>query len=509
MPHGRAALRAATALALATLGAPGMAAAQGTVRITPTIGISETYSDNVGVFADEFARSGWITDVIPAVRVDVNGARLKGFLDYKLHEVRYSGASDLDNTQHTLASTARLEAIEKFLFIDTRADISNRNRTPLQGAVPVDSPTGSANRIETRTFQVSPNARGMLGGYAIYEGRYDASYVSSRGDELPDTRVGEFSGRLRSARGGARIGWAVEGNALRTRSDTTGSLSDNRVRALAIYSVDPLLQVAALYGRETTDFDGTRQSEDTPGAAINWQPSPRSLFAAEVQKRFFGIGHTATASYRTPRTAWRIASSRDAAVLPGIVPRGAGNTTSLFALVGEVLGAPGEDASQRAEAARLRLEAAGISSDFPLATGAVSTRPVVYESQTAAVALLGTRNTATLRFTRLDQRNAQALPADAVPLPGENFRQAGVSATWSYKVTPLTTITASATGLRTEDIGGAASRTRQTLYGAYLTTRLGEQATASFGVRRAEYDSPVPLSTYRENAVVATLQFRL
>lgn len=496
------------AVALAVLGAAGAAHAQAW-RITPSIAFSETYSDNMALVADEIARKGWITDITPGLRIDANGARLKGFLDYRFHEVRYSGARDLDSSQHVLGSAARLEAIEKFLFIDGRADITSQNRTPLQGAVPVNGVSGSDNRIETRTFQVSPNARGSVGDFATYQARYNASYVTTEDDTLPATRVGEFVGRIRNARLSARLGWAVDANLLRARNDAIGSLSDDRLRGLLIFGIDPNFNVAAIYGRETTDFEGSRQSENTPGLAFNWQPSPRSLVAGEAMKRFFGTGHLLSASYRTPRTAWRLTSVRDAAVLPEIIPRGAGNTNSLFALVNDLMTPAYGDPAERAEAARQRLEQAGVTTDFPLATGTVSSQPVVFESQAASVALLGTRNTVTLRFTRLDQRNALPPPPDASPLLVEDLRQAGVSATWAYRLTPLTTITGTATGLRTEDLGAVSATTRQAQYTLSLTSRLGPHTTASLGVRHNKYDSPLPLSAYSENAIVGTLQFRL
>jgi uncharacterized protein (PEP-CTERM system associated) len=86
-----------------------------------------------------------------------------------------------------------------------------------------------------------------------------------------------------------------------------------------------------------------------------------------------------------------------------------------------------------------------------------------------------------------------------------------LSATWTYRLTPHTTMTATATGLRTEefDFNLQSINTRQNLFGVSLSTRLSPTATASIGIRRSDYDSPLPTRSYRENAVVGALQFRL
>ncbi len=496
------------ALPLAALALAPEAARSQTWRIVPSLTISETYSDNVALLSDELARRGWISDLIPGIRIDANGARLKGYLDYRLHQLYYSDERQLDSTQHILASSATLEAIEKILFIDGRAEISQQNRSPLEASVSVDRPSASNNRIETRTFQLSPYTRGRISDLAVYQLRYNASYVRSEGGELPTTRVGELIGRIRNASSFAKIGWAVDVNSLTARSDEIGTLDNSRVRGLLIYSIDPLLNVSAIYGRETTDFSGIAQrTTNTHGVGVNWQPSPRTQLAADVEKRFFGTGHTAMLSYRAARTALRFTSSRDAVVLPGLLPGSSSN--SVYGLLTDLFATAIPDPAQRAEAARRRLDETGIPASFPLATGSLTSRPLIYDSQTATIALLGTRSTATLRFTRLDQRGARALLPDEIPVLGEDVRQTGVTGSWAYRLTPATTMTGSATALRTEDAGIGSLTTRQTLFSLSLSTQLGPRTTASLGVRHAEFDSPVPLSSYRENAISAALQFRL
>ncbi|MBK7659653.1 MAG: hypothetical protein IPJ28_11080 [Betaproteobacteria bacterium] len=49
--------------------------------------------------ADELARSGWITDLTPGLRIEAAGSRVAGYLEYRLHELRYSSDSALDRAR--------------------------------------------------------------------------------------------------------------------------------------------------------------------------------------------------------------------------------------------------------------------------------------------------------------------------------------------------------------------------------------------------------------------------
>ena len=102
--------------------------------MVPSVAVAQTYSDNVALLPGELARSGWVTGISPGIRADLAGARVKGSLDYHLTKSLYSADSRLNSTQNFLDSFAKVEAVDKLLFVEARANISQQNRSPFGAA---------------------------------------------------------------------------------------------------------------------------------------------------------------------------------------------------------------------------------------------------------------------------------------------------------------------------------------------------------------------------------------
>jgi hypothetical protein len=120
----------------------------------PTIRLRGTATDNVDQAPDDRARSDFITEIMPGIRIDGNGKRVKLHLDYRMDNLIYARDSSQNDLRNFLNAFGSLEAIEHFLFIDARASIDQEAISPF-GPRPTDTTT-SANRTETRTYQVSP-----------------------------------------------------------------------------------------------------------------------------------------------------------------------------------------------------------------------------------------------------------------------------------------------------------------------------------------------------------------
>lgn len=484
---------------------PGAAQAQ-TWRIVPSIAVTETYSDNLNLLPGEAPLRGWYTDVSPGLRIDLNGARAKGFADFRYHDFRYPSERQLDNSQKTLNSRLTLEAIERWLYIDARADTTQQNRSPYGAAVTPDQPTLSQNRIETNTLQVAPLVRGRLSDLANYVVRYSAAYVKTDDTLLEDTKAGEFSARLQSANPGARFNWVAEASDIAIRNDLVDTKRDSRIRATLIYEAAQNFQVSASGGYERSDFaNPDTESDATPGLGFAWTPSERSQFAAFAERRFFGTGHSLLLTHRTPQTAWRIASIKDAAVLPtGVTGGGAG---SIGGLMSYLLTSAIPDPQAREAAVRQRLEQYGIAENSILSSGVVNFRPYVYRNSTASAALLGTRHTLTLTYTDREERYTNPSFVGTVGAL-DDTRQRGFALDGSRRLAPLTTVSVYARSLRTDGLSALAPDTRQKDYGVYFASRFGRNTTLTLGARRASFDSSLPNAGYRENAVFLTVFLR-
>ena len=495
-----------TLVALAAVLAAGATRAE-TFRLTPSVTLSEFYSDNIALLPGDIATKGWITGLSPEIRAELSGVRAKGFLDFRLQRNAYSSSSGLDGTRRFLNSSAKVEAVEKLFFVDARANITQQNRSPFGAAATPDSTSRGTNRVETKTYQVSPYLRGDYSDIASYQLRFIETLSQADDPTIPDTRTSEWVAKIGNPKRSAKLGWAIDANALRLRNDNVGTLENSRIRGSLIYAVYPQLHVSAIEGHETTDFAGPpRRGKDTPGVGLEWSPSDRTQLSAVYEKRFFGEGHSALFTHRTPLTAWKLVSIRDVAVLPTQLATSGAN--SIANLMADLLTSAIPDPEARAAAALRRLEEYGVPGSSPISSDFLTSRPFIVRSTVGSVALLGTRNTVTLTVSTRTQHAFAGSSGNAGSFATDDFRQNGFNANFAHKLTPLTSMTFVAARLRTEGLT-ATTQTRQGSYSLLLTSRLGTNTTATLGVQHLEFSSSIAIDNYRENAIFGALNVRM
>ena len=503
---GRNAAARALAAAAAALGLAAGPAKSQPVRIVPSFGITEAYSDNVEPTPGQAPQSSWVTTLVPGVHVDLAGVRVKGLIDAHLNYSAYASASALNRTERYLNSFLNVDLLDNWLLLDAHADITPQNRSAFGAPATSGASITNPNRVETTTYQAAPSVRGRISDIAAYQVRFSETGVHTNDRATPDSHTSELAGRIASPI--ARAGWIVDGRALTLRNKLVGSLDDSRVRASLNYEFARSIRVSVSEGYEATDFaGGKRQAGDTPGVGVEWSPGPRTQLSGVYEQRFFGNGHNLLFTHRTPLTAWRVTSIKDATALPAQLQ--STGSFSLSGLMSDLLTSAIRDPEARAEAVRQRLQQTGIAPTSTLGTNVLTTRPFVFRETTASFALLGRINTAGITVSHREQRTF----ADNAGLPSiagdEDFRQTGFDANFAHKLTPLTTLTLLATTWRTESLNVAARRTRQQFYSVFLTTQLGPKSAASLGFRRTDFTGLTEPESYRENAVFGTVSIHM
>jgi uncharacterized protein (PEP-CTERM system associated) len=478
-------------------------------RIVPRAALTQSFTDNVQQTSEALARNDWITELTPGLRVEGTGARTNIFLDFQLRNFAYAKESRLNNSQKQLTSALKVEAVEKLLFIDSQANISQQNRSPFAGSVLTGSPnaTGAgSNRVETTTYQIAPYTRGHFSDVATYQVRYNATETRTNEDAFPTTRLNEWVGKFANGSPGAKLGWTVDATALSLRNKAIGTREDERLRGALIYAIEPQLRFSVIGGRERTDYASIeKRNTNIYGLGLEWSPSPRTQLAAVREHRFFGDGHSVLLSHRTPMTAWRFTSSHDVNILPTQLTTLDPGTvySSLFDLLQSAI----RDPAERAQAVQTRLAQTGIPPGYGVGGSFLTTRPFVSRSREGSVALLGVLNTVTLSYSRRDQRSVGLGLTGAAGLSNEDVRREGVNAAWAHRLTPLSTVTLLASRLRSE--GLSIDRTRSTQYVQSLTWSrpLSLQTTLSAGLQHVDFESSTN-NNYKENVVFATLLHR-
>jgi uncharacterized protein (PEP-CTERM system associated) len=476
-----------------------------TWRIAPEVSLIETFSDNAALVPAPIAQNSWVTEVSPSVRIERLGGRASVLVDYRLRSTYFSNESRLNNNQNFLNATSTFEAVENWLYLDARSSITQQNRSAfdsaqLQNTTPLDT-----NRIETNTYQISPYIRGRFSDLAIYQLRFNGTETRTNDEAFPDTKTREWIGVITNAANSSQWGWLVSGNALQVRNDDLGRKQDNRIRASAIYAFSRQLKFSLIGGYERTDFASTAtRSTKTTGAGVEWLPTDRTKFVAMREKRFFGDAYNLLLTHRTPLTAWKFLTTKDVVVLPNTL------TTvtpgSVYELLNDVLSTSIPDPAARTEAVRRRLQDSAAAENGNFSSAFLTLRPFVSQSREGSVALLGTRNTMTLTYSRREQRDVGAAS------PTSAFQETDVlqrnwNLSWAHRLSPLSTVTVIFSRLRSESLSLLQTESKQRAESIVFTTRLSPKTSASLALRRVHFDSTA-LNSYLENALAGTILMR-
>jgi len=505
-PYSAPAPPPAKADATAASGEPGSQGRGGWVFV-PSITVRGTATDNVDQLPDNRARSDFITEIIPGIRIDGSGRRVKLHLDYRMDNLIYARDSSQNDLRNFLNAFGSLEAIEHFLFIDARAAIDQEAISPF-GPRPTDTTT-SANRTETRTYQVSPYVQGRLAGTTNYLVRYDYTDLHSTSTATGNERTSLVTARLQGETRIDALGWSADATSQRSDFETARDTQDDRVRGTAIYAFDPQLHVHVTAGYERNNYI-TLQTEGntTYGGGFEWAPTQRSKVFGNWEHRFFGDGWNYGASNRSPYLALSFSDKRDVTTDAQSRIGGAGYTAAynmLFAALATRIPDPADRAS---EVQRL-LESGNIPGDLGLPSDFVVGNSYIERRQEASAAILGVRNTISFAVYRLTRDNLVATGPDVPPATTPNTREWGASANLGHKVTPFTTFNLGGTWRETSATSGADITSKEWTARTGLATHFGRHTTGTLEYRYTHFNSDAGTnSDYTENALIATLFYQ-
>ena len=464
--------------------------------VSPEIGLRELYSDNP-TLATTDRRSDLITQVTPSIRADGAGARFKASLSYAPSAIFYAHHSSEDRLANNLQAFGTLEAAEKFLFVDVNGNISQGSISPL-GAQPADITTISPNRVEARTYGVSPYVRGQAGSAFSYELRNRNTWTSTNSNALANVHATQWAGHATSPV--SRFGWALEYDQSQisyTNLDRP-DYSSKLYRGRLYFQPDVDLRLSASAGREENNYALQRQqSYYIRGVGALWKPGPRTTAELETEHRYFGPSRLARLEHRTRLTAWTLAYSRNGSNYQQELLRlPAGNTA---ALLDSIFAARIADPAERQAAVEQFMRASGTPAFLSNPLAFYTQQIFLQERLEASVAMLGKRNS--VIFTGFRSKTTSlsstvgAVVSDAFAT-GSRFTQRGFGVNASHQVTASTTLGAGArrTFARQEEPAG--SETRNDYLTLSLTQTLSPKTTTFAGLSYTRFDSSPAGSAY-------------
>ena len=480
--------------------------------IEPRIAVRETYNDNVSLSAAP-ERGELITQISPGISIRGRGPRLSGTLDYTADALFYSRTSENDSLFNTLSAAGNLEAVENFLFVDALGSISQQFISPF-GARPADITTVTGNRVETRTWSVSPYVRGQALGGHTYELRNRNTVTTSNQAEVAEVHTQDWSASLASPI--TRFGWSIDGSSSDISYDDPLVLNrpDNEsssVRGRLFFQPDFSLRLWGIAGYEKNNYalGQVEQAYDIYGYGLRWQPTPRTTLEYEWEQRFFGEAPRFNFSHRTRLTSWTASYSKDDSSYQQEVLRiPAGSTAPLL---DQMFLARFPDPAQRRDAVDRFMRSTGTPASLTSSLAFYSQQVLLVESLQGSVAILGAHNSIAFAASRSRSstltQTPPGVPADILLLAGSVVEQESYGLSASHRLAAFTSIGASAvrTYSRAED--PPLPESKNDFYTVTLSHTVSPKTTAFGGASYSRFESPGS-PTAHARSVFAGLEHR-
>jgi len=469
----------------------------------PRASVTENFSNNVDLSPTQ-PRSDAVTKLAAGVSYQSNLGRLRGSLDYELTGIVYARNSDLNTYQNALRANLGADLIENRARLDVQASIAQSALSAF-GVQPGTSGLPSSNLTEYRSFSITPSFVGPLGPTVRYKAGLTYSISDARGTAAGDASSNQAFLQLSPSSPGV-VGWSVDMGSTQSNFKAGRETVDSRLNGALSRQIDALdLRLNVSAGIEMTDISTLERTRyQNWGLGASWVPSARTKVVAQIDRRFFGNGHTLSLEHRTALTTWSFSDTRSLSSSGnGTATGGQGATFDLFFAQ---FAAIEPDRAKRTDLVNSFLKANGLSAGAGASSGFLRSTETVVRAQNASVAYRGLRGAAVLTYGR-----SVNVPVAGVLLPGDDFINTAsiVTDTASMSLSHRLTPTSSANLIiRYDQSRGDQPQqlsSQREINLQYLAT-LTERSNVTVGARRAVYKTFQ--SPYNESAVFGTYGIR-
>ena len=256
-------------------------------EVTPSITLSETYSDNINLVASGNKQEAFVTELNPGVSIRKEGAHHNLILDYRLQYLQNSGSTNRSSLFHQLQLDSNTELLRNSLFLDLNSRINQQNNLNSNSAT--DNLSGNQNRTNITEYSISPYWTPHLNGYATGEVRFNYNKLSLDNSLASDAENFDYSVRLNSGRRFSKFTWLIDYS------------NRNQVRATnSVKFQDMLLELRANINRHYNVFTRLGYSKNNFQSASNqnnngffysvggnWRPNQHVSIEAAVGNNSF------------------------------------------------------------------------------------------------------------------------------------------------------------------------------------------------------------------------------
>ncbi len=471
------------------------------IRITPTLTLQETVTNNRNLSSTD-PQADAITQISPGIQISSPGGRVQGSLTYSANALLYARATGSDTIQNELQANVNAEVVENRGFIAASASVSQQSISAF-GTQSGGTGLVNSNSTEVSMLTVTPSWHSPIGDLADLNASLNWSGTHSRASSLGDA-TGHGGNVGLSGRAGL-FGWGLNASRQSTGSSgaTPTSTVDQGLASLS-FSPDPEVQLSVNAGRQAQDvLTGSRFWTTTTGWSAAWQPTDRTNIALQGGHAYYGRSSAFSLTHRMARSVWSFSDTRDVTSPTGGQPTF--RPLTLYDLYYAVCLQQGGDPNSCSQGVLAALAQQGLNPNVVYGGGFLAPTYTFQHAQNLAVSVSGLRDTIGVSAFRNETSPLGAVAAGSdlatVPL----VRQQGGTLTVSHRLTPTASLNGSVTLQKTLDAPTQPGN-EQRLFLLTWADAVGPNINASLSARRTLFRSDT--NPYGESAIIGSISYR-
>lgn len=485
-------------------------------RVQPSLSLVETYTDNVALQSNELKQSQFVSEVTPGLALSGNGQRFKVQGTARWRHFAYSDEQQANTLDHSFeyALDGQATVVEDLFFVDASASVTPRSIYAF-GPQVENSPYVGENRAKIQTWRISPRLEHRFGNTANMMLRYirdsvDGGDVQGFGNSGGDT----FMATLTSGTALQTLDWGLTAMRQDLKDDFSGDTTTETALANLRYPVTRRFALTASAGYDSYDYQalGGRTAGRNWSAGIDWAPSQRTRAIVSLGRHFYGQTGKLDISHRSRHTVWSIdygdaiTTSRQQFLLP--------STIDTVGLLDNLFAANISDPVLRRQAVLNYIRNANLPLSLAENINYLSNRYIRQKLLQASMAYTRARSTALVSLFASERIALSTQETDS-PLLGsqlsnlnDNVRQRGVNTSFTYRLTPRSSLLANAGFTRSRSIETDIEDSRRDFRIGY-TRQLSNAMRAAVELRHVRGSAGINTGGYQENAISASLSAQL
>jgi uncharacterized protein (PEP-CTERM system associated) len=480
-------------------------------RYSASMGVDETWSDNINLSPAGMERSDFVTTISPTFQMSRSGPRLNVTFDYAPQYLIYAKGTNGSGLRNSLSATANASLIENLLFFDASTNISQTNISPF-GTQAANTVNGSTNRTEARSYSFGPTLRSRLQQDLSYVLAYHYTATNAASSAIAASHTTDFSGSVQTSTSFRDLGVGASFDRSEQGYGGTNQIVTESASVNLTYVLLPTIHLRANAGFEHDQYPTVGDIDQTGAsysAGFDWEPSRHTTLNVTVGHRPFGTSANVSLAEATRLFSLSGSYGRDQSVSSG---SGLALTPDPnYQLLDQALRATITDPTLRAQAVTATLAQNGLPTSQYATSSFYSNQVYLQRHLNLSLALLGQHNTVTFDASRSDSQGLSNLAVGFdIFNQAQRFRTASYSANWSHALGPRTNVNATFQKTHNYAVEGVGD-TRQRVLIASINRAISKNVSANALYRNTTQTGSADSTgfyggNYRENAVLGSLR---